>query len=68
MDSVFCGGWYHHLCGAIPAAGGLDRRPQVSRKTRSQRNQEREQTFFIILTSLAIVAMVGLILYKAVNG
>jgi hypothetical protein len=40
----------------------------VSRKTRSQRNQEREQTFFIILTSLAIVAMVAIILYKAVNG
>lgn len=40
----------------------------MSRKTRSQRNQEREQTLFIILTSLAIVVMVAMILYKAVTG
>ena len=37
-------------------------------KTRNQRNREREQTFFIITTSLWIVAMVAIILYKAVTG
>ena len=37
-------------------------------KTRNQRNREREQTFFIIFTSLAIVAMTAMILYKAVTG
>lgn len=38
------------------------------KNTRNQRNRQREQNFFIAAVSLWIVAMVGVILYKAVNG
>ena len=38
------------------------------KKTRNQRKREREQTFFIVSVSLWIVAMVVVIIYKAVTG
>ena len=38
------------------------------KKTRNQRNRQREQTCFIAAVILWIVAMVAIILYKAVNG
>ena len=38
------------------------------RKTRNQRDRQREQNIFIAAVSLWIVAVVGVILYKAVNG
>lgn len=37
-------------------------------KTRNQRNREREQTFFMVAVSVWIIAMVAVILYKAVTG
>jgi hypothetical protein len=37
-------------------------------KTRNQRKREREQTFFILAVTAWIIAMVAVILYKAVHG
>ena len=38
------------------------------KKTRKQMDRQREQDFFVAAVTLWIVVMVGLILYKAVNG
>ena len=48
--------------------GKKEEESEVSKKTRSQRQREREQAVFIGAVSLWIVAMVGVILYKAVRG
>ena len=40
----------------------------MSRKTRNQRNREREQIFFIVTVTAWIIFMVAVILYKAVHG
>lgn len=37
-------------------------------KTRNQRKREREQTFFIIATTVWIIALVAVIIYKGVQG
>lgn len=38
------------------------------KKTRSQRQREREQAIFIAITSVGIIALVAVILWKAVHG
>ena len=38
------------------------------KKTRNERKREREQTFFIVSVTVWIIAMVAVILYKAVTG
>ena len=38
------------------------------KKTRNQFKREREQTFFIVAVSVWIIAMVAIIIYKAVTG
>ena len=40
----------------------------MSKKTRSQQQREREQAIFIAITSVGIVALVAVILWKAVRG
>jgi hypothetical protein len=37
-------------------------------RTRNQRNREREQTFFVLSVTAWIIAMVAIIIYKAVHG
>lgn len=40
----------------------------MSKKTRSQLRREREQAIFVAATSVGIIALVAVILYKAVRG
>ena len=40
----------------------------MSKKTRSQQQREREQVIFIAITSVGIMALVAVILWKAVTG
>ena len=37
-------------------------------KTRNQRKREREQTMFIVATTVWIFFLVGVIIYKGVTG
>ena len=60
----------HHMAGEPLVCGDRsDRGGEAQmKKTRSQRQREREQAIFIAITSAGIVALVAVILWKAVTG
>lgn len=63
---------FRHRCLLVPvriSPAALDRRggQAMSKKTRSQQQREREQAIFIAVASAGIVALVAVILWKAVT-
>lgn len=68
LDFVFCGGWHYHLRRAAVPDHRLDRGGSEMKKTRKQLDRQREQVIFIAVVTVWIVAVAGVIVWKAVTS